>query len=144
MTWPLEPQGIRAFARGLQDILVVEEKHSFIESQIKELFYNFDGQRPSIVGKYDEAGEWILPTHRRTHAGAHRRRDRARASSVFHDSDTIRDVLRWMEEQGRRAGAAARQLPARAALLLAAARTTPAPRCRKARARRAASVATTW
>ena len=67
MTWPLEPQGIRAFARGLQDILVVEEKHSFIESQIKELFYNFDGvnpdnSRPSIVGKYDEAGEWILPS----------------------------------------------------------------------------------
>ena len=42
MTWPLEPVGIRAFARGLQDILVVEEKHSFIESQMKELFYNFD------------------------------------------------------------------------------------------------------
>jgi indolepyruvate ferredoxin oxidoreductase len=37
MTWPLEPVGIRAFARGLQDILVVEEKRSFIESQMKEL-----------------------------------------------------------------------------------------------------------
>jgi indolepyruvate ferredoxin oxidoreductase len=34
MTWPLEPAGIRAFARGLQDILVVEEKQSFIESQL--------------------------------------------------------------------------------------------------------------
>src|SRR5688572_541467 len=62
MTWPLEPIGIRAFARGLEDILVVEEKHAFIESQMKELFYNFDGQRPSIVGKYDEGGEWILPS----------------------------------------------------------------------------------
>ena len=56
MTWPLEPLGIRAFARGLRDILVVEEKHAFIESQMKELFYNFEGDRPSIVGKYDEEG----------------------------------------------------------------------------------------
>jgi indolepyruvate ferredoxin oxidoreductase len=62
MTWPLEPLGIRAFAAGLEDIVVVEEKHSFIESQMKELFYNFEGRRPSIVGKHDEAGAWILPS----------------------------------------------------------------------------------
>src|SRR3546814_11066469 len=67
MTWPLEPVGIRAFARGLEDILVVEEKHGFIEGQMKELLYNFDfgldgGRRPSIVGKHDAAGEWILPS----------------------------------------------------------------------------------
>ncbi|WP_159016859.1 indolepyruvate ferredoxin oxidoreductase family protein [Cognatiluteimonas profundi] len=62
MTWPLEPVGISRFARGLEDILVVEEKHAFIESQMKELFYNFAGRRPSIVGKYDESGEWILPS----------------------------------------------------------------------------------
>ena len=67
MTWPLEPVGIARFARGLEDILVVEEKHAFIESQMKEQFYNFDGlhpgqDRPSIVGKYDESGEWILPS----------------------------------------------------------------------------------
>src|SRR5512146_1670724 len=42
MTWPLEPEGIRAFARGLEDIIVVEEKRSFIESQMKEHMYNWD------------------------------------------------------------------------------------------------------
>jgi indolepyruvate ferredoxin oxidoreductase len=31
MTWPLEPVGIRQFAEGLEDIVVVEEKRSFIE-----------------------------------------------------------------------------------------------------------------
>src|SRR6476646_3701953 len=61
MTWPLEPQGIREFARGLEDIIVVEEKRSFLESQIKEQMYNWPN-RPSVVGKYDEAGEWILPS----------------------------------------------------------------------------------
>ena len=53
--------GIRAFARGLQDIVVVEEKLSFIESQMKELFYNFEGDRPSIVGKFDEQEKELLP-----------------------------------------------------------------------------------
>jgi indolepyruvate ferredoxin oxidoreductase len=98
MTWPLEPVGIRAFARGLADILVVEEKHGFIEGQMKELFYNFDGERPSIVGKYDESGEWILPstgelTPARIAAVIARRIQR------FHDSEHIRDVLRWMEDK---------------------------------------------
>ncbi|MGV8922279.1 MAG: indolepyruvate ferredoxin oxidoreductase family protein, partial [Thermomonas sp.] len=103
MTWPLEPVGIRAFARGLQDILVVEEKHSFIESQMKELFYNFDfdlghGVRPSIVGKYDESGDWILPstgelTPARIAAVIAKRIQR------FHDSEHMRQVLAWMESK---------------------------------------------
>ncbi|MGY1459475.1 indolepyruvate ferredoxin oxidoreductase family protein [Luteimonas sp. A534] len=103
MTWPLEPVGIRAFARGLEDILVVEEKHAFIESQMKELFYNFDfgldgGRRPSIVGKYDEAGEWILPsTGELTPATI--AAVIARRIQRFHDSEHMRDVLRWMEEK---------------------------------------------
>ncbi|HZW52367.1 MAG TPA: indolepyruvate ferredoxin oxidoreductase family protein, partial [Rudaea sp.] len=61
MTWPLEPVGIREFARGLEDIIVVEEKRSFIESQMKEYMFNWDA-RPHIVGKYDEDGNWILPS----------------------------------------------------------------------------------
>ncbi len=61
MTWPLEPIGIREFARGLEDIIVVEEKRSFLESQMKEYMFNWDA-RPHIVGKYDEDGNWILPS----------------------------------------------------------------------------------
>jgi indolepyruvate ferredoxin oxidoreductase len=63
MTWPLEPVGIREFARGLEDIIVVEEKRSFIERQMKEYMYNWEhGTRPSIIGKYDEAENWVLPS----------------------------------------------------------------------------------
>ncbi len=61
MTWPLEPVGIREFARGLEDVIVVEEKRSFIESQMKEYMYNWP-TRPSVVGKYDEEGNWVLPS----------------------------------------------------------------------------------
>ncbi|MDB6164220.1 MAG: indolepyruvate ferredoxin oxidoreductase, partial [Xanthomonadaceae bacterium] len=95
MTWPLEPLGIRDFARGLEDILVVEEKHAFIESQMKELFYNFDGQRPSIVGKYDEAGEWILPSTNEL-TPARIARVIARRLERFHTSDFIQQQLRFL------------------------------------------------
>ena len=49
MSWPLEPDGIRRFAGGLDEILVVEEKRGFIENQIKELLYNLpaSGAPPS-------------------------------------------------------------------------------------------------
>lgn len=99
MTWPLEPVGLRAFARGLQDILVVEEKHAFIESQMKESMYNWDGgQRPSIVGKYDESGEWILPSTGEL-TPARIAGVIARRIQRFHDSEHMREVLRWMEEK---------------------------------------------
>jgi indolepyruvate ferredoxin oxidoreductase len=76
MTWPLEPQGARRFAEGLEEILVVEEKRQLIEYQIKEELYNWkDGVRaPRVVGKFDDngewsraagqpAGKWLLPAH---------------------------------------------------------------------------------
>jgi indolepyruvate ferredoxin oxidoreductase len=61
MTWPLEPQGLKAFAEGLDEILVVEEKRPLLEHQIKEQLYNLE-KRPNVIGKYDESGEWILPS----------------------------------------------------------------------------------
>ena len=99
MTWPLEPVGVREFARGLQDILVVEEKHAFIENQMKESMYNWDGGvRPSIVGKYDESGEWILPSTGEL-TPARIAKVIARRIQKFHDSEHMQQVLRWMEEK---------------------------------------------
>jgi len=63
MSWPLEPQGIREFAEGLDEIIVVEEKRGVIESQLKEQLYNWQAKlRPLIIGKHDERGNWILPS----------------------------------------------------------------------------------
>ncbi|MFO0390096.1 MAG: indolepyruvate ferredoxin oxidoreductase family protein [Alphaproteobacteria bacterium] len=63
MPWPLEPQGIRAAVEGLEEVLIVEEKREFIEFQLKQYVYNLEaGKRPAtIVGKYDEKGEKLLP-----------------------------------------------------------------------------------
>jgi indolepyruvate ferredoxin oxidoreductase len=76
MSWPLEPDGARRFAQGLEEILVVEEKRQLIEYQLKEELYSWDaGKRaPRIVGKFDDngewshaegqpAGKWLLPAH---------------------------------------------------------------------------------
>ncbi|MBS1215303.1 MAG: indolepyruvate ferredoxin oxidoreductase family protein [Proteobacteria bacterium] len=62
MPWPLEPQGVRRFAQGLEEILVVEEKRQVIEYQLKEELYNWhEGERaPRVVGKFDDNGEWSI------------------------------------------------------------------------------------
>jgi indolepyruvate ferredoxin oxidoreductase len=63
LTWPLEEHGARAFADGLQDVLVVEEKRGFIEDQLLRILYNVDAsKRPSVVGKRDETGAPLLPS----------------------------------------------------------------------------------
>jgi indolepyruvate ferredoxin oxidoreductase len=64
MVWPLEADGVRRFAEGLEEILVVEEKRQLIEYQLKEELYNWrEDVRPRVVGKFDEKGEWsLLPT----------------------------------------------------------------------------------
>jgi indolepyruvate ferredoxin oxidoreductase len=62
MTWPLEPEGVRQFAEGLEEILVVEEKRQIVEYQLKEQLYNWrDDVRPRVIGKFDEKGEWVRP-----------------------------------------------------------------------------------
>ncbi|WP_298724901.1 indolepyruvate ferredoxin oxidoreductase family protein [uncultured Ferrovibrio sp.] len=63
MVWPLEREGARRFAEGLEEVLVVEEKRAIIENQLKEQLYNWrEDVRPRVVGKFDESGEWLLPS----------------------------------------------------------------------------------
>jgi len=60
MIWPLEPEGIREFAQGCDELFFVEEKSAFMEAQTASLLYN-DAVHPRIVGKLDERGEMLLP-----------------------------------------------------------------------------------
>jgi indolepyruvate ferredoxin oxidoreductase len=65
MTWPLEPRGLEAFAKGLDLILVVEEKRSLLETQIKEQLYDnlnrMAGKLPLVLGKKDEFDKVLFP-----------------------------------------------------------------------------------
>src|SRR5467141_800645 len=62
MPYPLEPGIVREFAEGLEEILVVEEKRSFLELLLREVLYGAP-QRPRIVGKLDEAGNPLVPSY---------------------------------------------------------------------------------
>ncbi len=102
MPWPLEPDGARIFAEGLEEILVIEEKRALIENQLKEQLYNDPpAGRPRVIGKFDENGNWIQPSSgeltpariARIIAGRIRR---------FHTSDTIEDRLNFLDRQEAR------------------------------------------
>jgi len=61
MVWPLETQGAVAFAQGKREILVVEEKRSIIEQQLKDALFNAPAdRRPVVVGKTDERGQKLF------------------------------------------------------------------------------------
>ncbi|MFM9435643.1 indolepyruvate ferredoxin oxidoreductase [Janthinobacterium sp. CG_23.3] len=61
LTWPLEPNRLAAFADGLREILVVEEKDPIIEQQLKNLFYNLPQEnRPQVLGKADTRNAPLL------------------------------------------------------------------------------------
>ncbi|MBT2337108.1 indolepyruvate ferredoxin oxidoreductase family protein [Variovorax paradoxus] len=61
LSFPLEPTRIRAFAQGLDEILIVEEKGAIVESQLRDLFYNAPaGARPALVGKHDRDGRPLV------------------------------------------------------------------------------------
>ena len=50
MPFPLEPEFVLDFARGLETILVIEEKRSFLELQLREILYDLPAH-PVVLGK---------------------------------------------------------------------------------------------
>ncbi|HEX4570576.1 MAG TPA: indolepyruvate ferredoxin oxidoreductase family protein [Dongiaceae bacterium] len=101
MTWPLERDGIRHFAEGLEEILVVEEKRALVENQLKEQLYNWNEKvRPRVIGKFDESGEWILPSADEL-TPARIARVIARRIARFHTSPRIEQRLAFLEAKER-------------------------------------------
>ena len=58
--WPLSQRELVDFARGLDLVMVVEEKRSLIEVQVREELYGTANQ-PTCIGKKDEEGRWLFP-----------------------------------------------------------------------------------
>ena len=62
MVWPLARRDALNFVRGKQEVMVIEEKRGIIESQFKEYFYDWPGDKPQkMVGKHRAAGDPLLP-----------------------------------------------------------------------------------
>jgi indolepyruvate ferredoxin oxidoreductase len=60
LSWPLEPEGLRQFALGQDNLLVIEEKMPIMEEQIASLLFNLT-DRPRLFGKRDLAGRPLVP-----------------------------------------------------------------------------------
>ncbi|KAA2258134.1 indolepyruvate ferredoxin oxidoreductase family protein [Solihabitans fulvus] len=62
LTHPIDRAGLLRFADGLDEIVVVEDKRAFIETQIKEALYDLS-VRPRVFGKQGPDGRALVPVH---------------------------------------------------------------------------------
>ncbi len=101
MSWPLEPATAHDFAKGLEDILVVEEKRSILEDQLTgQLYNNPVASRPRVVGEFDEQGRDLVPS-RGELTPALVARAIARRVARFHDSEFMQARLDFLDAKER-------------------------------------------
>ena len=64
---PFNASTIREFAKGLEEIFVIEEKTPNVESRVKDALYN-TSHRPRIVGEFDEHDRRLVKSYGALHA----------------------------------------------------------------------------
>ena len=140
--WPISQRELKDFADGLDLIIVVEEKRSLIEVQVREELYGTANQ-PICIGKKDEQGNWLFPVK-----GALDPNDVAICIGErllkYHRNDDIAGRVARLKEFAAHRGARRRTSRSASRISAPAARTIPRPWCRKACAPMPASAATTW
>jgi indolepyruvate ferredoxin oxidoreductase len=60
MPWPIEHLPLRELVGGVDEVLVIEDKTAFVETQLKEALYRQHHQ-PVVVGRTDEVGRPLVP-----------------------------------------------------------------------------------
>jgi indolepyruvate ferredoxin oxidoreductase len=60
LIYPLDGEPVREFARDLDEVIVVEEKRGFLETQVKEALCGL-ARGVRVVGKFDAAGAALFP-----------------------------------------------------------------------------------
>ena len=99
MPWPLEPEGVRRFCEGLEEVLVIEERREVIEFQIKQQLFNWRADvRPHIIGKFDHRDRPNLPLDVELTTGVVARAIGLRLLELDLDEQTatrIRDKVAW-------------------------------------------------
>ncbi len=99
LVWPIDPEIIFAFASGLDEIVVVEEKAPIIEQQVRDILYD-RAVRPMVLGKRDAAGRNFLKPN-----GEFSSAEIALAVgpriAQFADNDELRNRMDYLSERGR-------------------------------------------
>ncbi|MBZ4521865.1 indolepyruvate ferredoxin oxidoreductase family protein [Mycobacterium avium] len=60
MPYPLGAEKVRLLARGVERVLVVEDKTAFVETQVKDALYG--PTAPHVIGKCGEDGRLLIPS----------------------------------------------------------------------------------
>ncbi|WP_454651149.1 indolepyruvate ferredoxin oxidoreductase family protein [Bradyrhizobium liaoningense] len=103
MVWPLEPQGLMAFAAGKEELLVVEEKRPLIESQIKDILYAMPADsRPRVFGKKDETGRTVLPIHDDLNSAQIARAIGARVAGWLDDRELVEEISKLADADSKK------------------------------------------
>ncbi|MBR0680646.1 indolepyruvate ferredoxin oxidoreductase family protein [Roseomonas eburnea] len=59
LAWPMDEEAARAFADGLEEILVIEDRRPLLEWQLRDALFHAPS-RPRVTGKKDENGRPLL------------------------------------------------------------------------------------
>ena len=62
MVWPLDHDIMAKFAKGLDLIIVVEEKRLLLETHVREVLFN-EKSKPIVIGKQNETGQALFPAY---------------------------------------------------------------------------------
>ena len=112
LAWPVDPEIVRHFATGLQEIIVVEEKAPLVEQQLRDILYA-QATRPRILGKTDETGAPLLKRHGDL-SSAEIALALSRRIERFANGESLRARVAFLTEQAAgldRAGVAAQRKP---------------------------------
>ena len=61
LIWPLAEASVRRAVRGVETVLVVEDKRPFLETSVKTTLYG-SADQPLVLGKTDENGSLLIPS----------------------------------------------------------------------------------
>src|SRR6185295_8457809 len=94
--------GLKAFAEGLEEVLVVEEKRPFLETQVARILYNLPGdRRPRLNGKRDADGHLLMPTEGELTPGMVARALARRLVALYGESQELAQRLARVEAKER-------------------------------------------
>jgi indolepyruvate ferredoxin oxidoreductase len=102
--WPLEPEGLTAFARGHHTLLVIEEKKSLLEQQAAGILINL-ADRPLLLGKRDESGVSLVSSSQALDAVNLARIIANRLSVLGAGTDAIRSAVELLGTHAEGPGA---------------------------------------
>ncbi len=102
MLYPFDDETLVQFADGLEEVLIVEEKHQLIENGLRSALYHLpDARRPRVVGQCDETGQRLLPIAPEL-APEDVARAIARRIRYFHESEQSRACLQRIDDLEKR------------------------------------------